>query len=109
VDGRAAFTRSEILPAAKEAGGFSDAQLQMPCTFKGHERSTMVEYKISWAFSELSMQGFMKKPFGTKKGGVLRAFDAGLHEEAVRNEEGRREVAALGGGARRKGVLASWS
>ena len=52
----------------RRAGQFSEAQLGMPCTFKGHEQSTMVGYKISWAFSEFWMQGFLKKPFGTKKG-----------------------------------------
>jgi hypothetical protein len=67
-DGRAIFNRRDVLPAARETGGFSETQLAMPCLFKGHERSTMVGYKISWAFTRLHEQGLIRKPFGARRG-----------------------------------------
>lgn len=42
----------------------------MPCRAKGHEHLTAVEYEISWAFTMIGPEGegFLKKPFGSKKG-----------------------------------------
>ena len=69
-DGREQFGRSVVLAAAKEAGQFSDAQLRMRSTAKGHEKSSAVEHEISWAFTTIGpeREGFLKKPFGSKKG-----------------------------------------